>query len=290
MARGALQDLTSCSESSPATAGGVRHITPPAGISRVLLVMMNSSGSGLGRMRDVVRWLVLALIWGLPGTAAQAECEVCKEYLHRLYQSLVERNIDFTPAAIERELINTCRDATGKENRLNGQGDESLAKADGKVWNRCALSGNSPIDSEFGDTYLIVKSIMAEPDYIESDNPDLIKPNKLVNPVKTSRNHQDLHRELLMNQKRGLSPQNKPELQKVMEKRKRDQVIKLQKEEAEQKMTDLEIELQKRHQKLEEMEMEKHKTEEEQENKPEFLKVKGNLRRMNHEITNGNDS
>ncbi|XP_063782982.1 protein FAM107B isoform X3 [Pseudophryne corroboree] len=131
---------------------------------------------------------------------------------------------------------------------------------------------------------------MAEPDYIESDNPDLIKPNKLVNPVKTSRNHQDLHRELLMNQKRGLSPQNKPELQKVMEKRKRDQVIKLQKEEAEQKMTDLEIELQKRHQKLEEMEMEKHKTEEEQENKPEFLKVKGNLRRMNHEITNGNDS
>lgn len=43
---------------------------------------------------------------------------------------------------------------------------------------------------------------MAEPDYIEDDNPELIRPQKLVNPVKTSRNHQDLHRELLMNQKR----------------------------------------------------------------------------------------
>lgn len=43
---------------------------------------------------------------------------------------------------------------------------------------------------------------MAEPDYIEDDNPELIRPQKLINPVKTSRNHQDLHRELLMNQKR----------------------------------------------------------------------------------------
>ncbi|XP_069621278.1 protein FAM107B isoform X1 [Dendrobates tinctorius] len=130
---------------------------------------------------------------------------------------------------------------------------------------------------------------MAEPDYIESDNPELIKPHKLVNPVKGSRNHQDLHRELLLNQKRGLSPQNKPELQKVMEKRKRDQVIKQQKAEADQKKSDFELELEKRHQKLEEMEMEKHKTEE-QENKPEFLKVKGNLRKMNQEISTANSS
>ncbi|CAH2275644.1 FAM107B isoform X2 [Pelobates cultripes] len=123
---------------------------------------------------------------------------------------------------------------------------------------------------------------MAEPDYIDADNSELIKPHKLINPVKSSRNHQDLHRELMMNQKRGLSPQNKPELQKVMEKRKRDQIIKQQKEEAELKKSDFEKELQKRHQMLEEMEMEKNKNEE-QENKPEFLKVKGNLRRMNQE-------
>ncbi|KAG8440002.1 hypothetical protein GDO86_005972 [Hymenochirus boettgeri] len=131
---------------------------------------------------------------------------------------------------------------------------------------------------------------MAEPDYIESDNPDLIKPHKIINPVKTSRNHQDLHRELLMNQKRGLSPQNKPELQKVMEKRKRDQIIKQQKEAAEEKKTDFEKELLKRHQMLEEKETVKQKSEEEQENKPEFLKVKGNLRRMNQEISEANNS
>lgn len=62
---------------------------------------------------------------------------------------------------------------------------------------------DSPLeDSDPKDTYLIPRNIMAEPDYIDDDNPELIRPQKLVNPVKTSRNHQDLHRELLMNQKR----------------------------------------------------------------------------------------
>ncbi|XP_048868652.1 protein FAM107B-like [Brienomyrus brachyistius] len=122
---------------------------------------------------------------------------------------------------------------------------------------------------------------MAEPDYIDGDCDELIKPKKLVNPCKSSRNHQDLHRELLMNQKRGLSPQNKPELQKVMEKRKRDQVLKQQKEEQEahKKRSDLEIELMKRQQKLEQFELEQQKIEEEQENTPEFVRMKGNLRR-----------
>ena len=44
---------------------------------------------------------------------------------------------------------------------------------------------------------------MAEPDYLEGDCDELIRPKKLINPVKTSRNHQDLHRELMMNQKRS---------------------------------------------------------------------------------------
>lgn len=52
---------------------------------------------------------------------------------------------------------------------------------------------------------------------------------------------------------RGLAPQNKPELQKVMEKRKRDQVIKQKEEEAQKKKSDLEIELLKRQQKLEQV-------------------------------------
>lgn len=53
--------------------------------------------------------------------------------------------------------------------------------------------------------------------------------------------------------RRGLAPQNKPELQKVMEKRKRDQVIKQKEEEAQKKKSDLEIELFKRQQKLEQV-------------------------------------
>ncbi|XP_006894341.1 PREDICTED: involucrin-like [Elephantulus edwardii] len=139
-------------------------------------------------------------------------------------------------------------------------------------------------DTELKDPYLIPRNIMAEPDYINDDNPELIRPQKLINPVKTSRNHQDLHRELLMNQKRGLAPQNKPELQKVMEKRKRDQVIKQKEEEAQKKKSDLEIELLKRQQKLEQLELEKQKLQEEQENAPEFVKVKGNLRRIGQEV------
>ncbi|KAF4793969.1 hypothetical protein TURU_107671 [Turdus rufiventris] len=146
-------------------------------------------------------------------------------------------------------------------------------------------------DTEPKDPFPIPRKIMAEPDYIDDDNPELIRPQKLINPVKSSRNHQDLHRELLMNQKRGLAPQNKPELQKVMEKRKRDQVIKQQKEEeAQKKKSDLEIELLKRQQKLEQLELEKQKIQEEQENAPEFVKVKGNLRRTVQEATEAPDS
>uniref|UniRef100_A0A8D1J8M9 Family with sequence similarity 107 member B n=1 Tax=Sus scrofa TaxID=9823 RepID=A0A8D1J8M9_PIG len=149
----------------------------------------------------------------------------------------------------------------------------------------------SPLEEpDLQDAYLCPRSIMAEPDYIDDDNPELIRPQKLVNPVKTSRNHQDLHRELLMNQKRGLAPQNKPELQKVMEKRKRDQVIKQKEEEAQKKKSDLEIELLKRQQKLEQLELEKQKLQEEQENAPEFVKVKGNLRRTGQEVAQAQES
>ncbi|XP_042191719.1 protein FAM107B [Callorhinchus milii] len=121
---------------------------------------------------------------------------------------------------------------------------------------------------------------MAEPDYIEEeDSAELIRPRKLINPVKSSRNHQDLQRELLINQKRGIVPQSKPELQRVMEQRKRDQVVKQKKEEEGQKRSDLEQELMKRQQRLDQMEQEKQRAEEEEENAPEFVKMKSNLRR-----------
>uniref|UniRef100_A0A8C0ZZE0 Actin-associated protein FAM107A n=1 Tax=Castor canadensis TaxID=51338 RepID=A0A8C0ZZE0_CASCN len=79
-----------------------------------------------------------------------------------------------------------------------------------------------------------IGGLMARPEYGEW-NPELIKPKKLLNPVKASRSHQELHRELLMNHRRGLGVDSKPELQRVLEHRRRNQLIKKKKEELEAK-------------------------------------------------------
>ncbi|XP_062401852.1 protein FAM107B isoform X2 [Sardina pilchardus] len=123
-----------------------------------------------------------------------------------------------------------------------------------------------------------VASYAAQPDYME-DEDDLIKPKKLVNPVKASRSHQELHRELLMNQKRGV--ETKPELQRVLEQRKREQMIKQRKQEdeARKKISPLEQELLKRRRELEELEREQEEQETGNQSAPEFIKVKENLRR-----------
>lgn len=120
-------------------------------------------------------------------------------------------------------------------------------------------------------------SILTHPDYIDG-NPDLIKPKKLLNPVKASKSHQELHRELLMNHKRGLSVDSKPELQRVLEHRRRNQVLRQKKEEEEAKklQSPFEKELLKRHQRLDQLEKEQEKQED---HAPEFIKVKENLRR-----------
>ncbi|KAJ1164403.1 hypothetical protein NDU88_004842 [Pleurodeles waltl] len=38
--------------------------------------------------------------------------------LHKFYNSLKEKNIDFSPTTIESDLIHTCRYTKGKDNRL----------------------------------------------------------------------------------------------------------------------------------------------------------------------------
>ncbi|XP_008406450.1 protein FAM107B-like isoform X2 [Poecilia reticulata] len=100
-------------------------------------------------------------------------------------------------------------------------------------------------------------SCVPPPDYMDGDeDEDLIKPKKLLNPVKASRSHQELHRELLSSCRRGGSGvETKPELQRVLESRKRDQLIRQRKqeEEAHRKISPLEAELLKRHMKLEEV-------------------------------------
>ncbi|KAM3665764.1 actin-associated protein FAM107A isoform X1 [Ammospiza nelsoni] len=125
-------------------------------------------------------------------------------------------------------------------------------------------------------------NILTHPDYIDG-NPDLIKPKKLLNPVKASKSHQELHRELLMNHKRGLGVDSKPELQRVLEHRRRDLLIKQKKEEEEAKklQSPFEKELLKRHQRLDQnsfLQLEKEQ-EKQEDHAPEFIKVKENLRR-----------
>ncbi|XP_022597955.1 protein FAM107B-like isoform X2 [Seriola dumerili] len=128
-----------------------------------------------------------------------------------------------------------------------------------------------------------VSSYVPQPDYVEGDEEDdLIKPKKLVNPVKASKSHQELHRELLSSYKRGgVTVETKPELHRVLESRKRDQLIKQRKQEdeARKKISPLEAELLKRHKKLEELEKQQEKEQEENLKAPEFVKVKEKLRR-----------
>ncbi|XP_042618992.1 actin-associated protein FAM107A-like isoform X2 [Cyprinus carpio] len=75
-------------------------------------------------------------------------------------------------------------------------------------------------------------------------------PWNLNNPVKASRSHQELHKELLLAHKKGLVVCCKPELQMVLERRKREQS---QREEGEQSRSPLEQVLQERQHKHQEM-------------------------------------
>ncbi|KAM4610659.1 actin-associated protein FAM107A [Polymixia lowei] len=104
-----------------------------------------------------------------------------------------------------------------------------------------------------------------------------------TNPFKASRTHQELHKELLLAHKKGLALSSKPELQQVLERRKREQT---DREEEEQTRTPLEEVLLKRQQ----TQLEKEKQEEEkvrEENQLfEFVRVRQNLRKIHTAIQN----
>nr|XP_040145587.1 actin-associated protein FAM107A isoform X1 [Ictidomys tridecemlineatus] len=138
--------------------------------------------------------------------------------------------------------------------------------------------GGASMYSEIQRERADIGGLMARPEYREW-NPELIKPKKLLNPVKASRSHQELHRELLMNHRRGLGVDSKPELQRVLEHRRRNQLIKKKKEELEAKRLQcpFEQELLRRQQRLNQLEKPPEK---EEEHAPEFIKVRENLRRI----------
>ncbi|XP_072537167.1 uncharacterized protein [Salminus brasiliensis] len=102
-------------------------------------------------------------------------------------------------------------------------------------------------------------------------------PWSLNNPVKASRSHQELHKELLLAHKKGLVVCCKPELQMVLERRKREQT---QREEGERDRSPLEQVLLKRQQKHQEKEKEQEEKIREEVQLLEFVRVRQNLRKV----------
>ncbi|XP_074646652.1 uncharacterized protein LOC141902708 [Tubulanus polymorphus] len=133
-----------------------------------------------------------------------------------------------------------------------------------------------------------------EPDYQNDDGnmlPDvdngkpqgLIEPKKLPNPCAESKDHQELHRQLLYNSKMGINVLNqKTELQLKMEKRRDSQKRKEQVEIQKSKRTSFELELEKQANKIKEYEHKQSSVndvaEEDGENQPEFFKIHAKIR------------
>ncbi|XP_067095574.1 protein FAM107B [Osmerus mordax] len=116
--------------------------------------------------------------------------------------------------------------------------------------------------------------------YDQEEISDLIIPKKLINPVKVSKNHQELHKELKMTYKRTVCPEGKPELQRVLEKRNWEQGRKQKREEeAKRNTSPFHQELLKRQQRLEELERELGLQQNGQDSSPEFIRVRESLRR-----------
>ncbi|XP_071761614.1 actin-associated protein FAM107A [Centroberyx gerrardi] len=132
---------------------------------------------------------------------------------------------------------------------------------------------------EDGEDLDLCPELQALPSQLQSEeeSSDLIRPQKLLNPLIASKSHQELHKELRMTHKRGVSREGKTELQRVLEKRKWEQRMKVRRdqEEAKKNRSPLHQELLKRHQRLDKVEREKGQQQEE----PEFLRVKERLRR-----------
>ncbi|XP_073810618.1 uncharacterized protein isoform X1 [Danio rerio] len=78
-----------------------------------------------------------------------------------------------------------------------------------------------------------------------TDYEELIRPKKLHNPIKASKSHRELQRELIITHKRGVVVEEKPELQRVLEQRNRAQALKQEQKQEEEK-SPLEQELLKR--------------------------------------------
>jgi len=107
----------------------------------------------------------------------------------------------------------------------------------------------------------------------------LIMPRKLANPCLDSRDHQNLHRELLFNQKIGKNVLNqKSELQRALEKHKESQIKKELELQKQDNRTPFEKVIEERARRLESLEKSSIDGLEETGTQPEFLQVHAKLR------------
>ncbi|XP_054276214.1 uncharacterized protein LOC128995277 [Macrosteles quadrilineatus] len=108
----------------------------------------------------------------------------------------------------------------------------------------------------------------------------LIMPRKLPNPCLQSRDHRDLHRELLFNQKVGKNVLNqKSELQRALEKHKESQMKKEMEQQKQETRTPFEKVIEERARRLESLEKNNGEEDPTSNNKPEFLQVHAKLRK-----------
>ncbi|XP_030277593.1 actin-associated protein FAM107A isoform X2 [Sparus aurata] len=102
-------------------------------------------------------------------------------------------------------------------------------------------------------------------------------------PMKASRTHNELHKELLLAHKRGLALSSRSELQQVLERRKR---VQNDREDEGQSRTPLEDVLLRRQQKQLEREKEQEEKVREEAQLMEFVRVRQNLRKIHSAIQN----
>ncbi|KAM9326656.1 actin-associated protein FAM107A-like [Gastrophryne carolinensis] len=148
------------------------------------------------------------------------------------------------------------------------------------MWAKCQVLSSLRMPFGIRATLPVLKKAAGKDGAYESiTHSDKVIPSyKPDNPFKSSRTHQELHRELLVTYKKGLVLHSKPELLRVLEKR-RNQKQEIKDSKVPQ--CPLQQELQKWQLRKEERQQESAKIEAPPPVVHEFLKVRENLRKSN---------
>ncbi|XP_077335145.1 actin-associated protein FAM107A-like [Lithobates pipiens] len=146
------------------------------------------------------------------------------------------------------------------------------------MWAKCQVLSTLRMPFGIRATLPVLKKAAAKEGSCDSITilPKVITPYKPDNSLKSSRTHQELHRELLVTYKKGLVLHSKPELLRVLEKRRNQQQ---ESQDTKVPHCPLQKELQKWQLRREERQQESTKSEQPAPVVHEFLKVRENLRK-----------